>query len=228
MASRQLDGTSVGSLVPFAPTAACTEGESDSGIADDGRVWLSCWTNGGGLQTVRRIGSDGSVLGDTQVVSSGEGGPSATASDGSVAWFWEPTTRTLTRVDLRTGQDTSASAPAPSASSSLDLLGRDRPLDRPVGGREGLPGPGSRALARWDTDLRPRDRLRGVGRAVRWFVRRLRLRRHDPGSAGSLGTGRGLHLDRDQRRRPVGLRRRRPGGGCRRTAGAIRCLDRRL
>jgi hypothetical protein len=108
--------------VPFAPTAACSQGESGAGIADDGSAWLSCWTNGGGHQTLRRIGSDGKVLGDTDVVSSGEGGTSTTSSDGSTAWFWEPTTRTLTRVDLRTGQATSATAPAPPTSSRSDWL----------------------------------------------------------------------------------------------------------
>ncbi len=112
----------VGPLAPFAPAAACPEGQAASGIADDGRAWLSCWTSGGGLQTIRRIGPDGNVLGETGVNAGGEGGTLVAASDGSALWSWAPLTRTLTRIDLKTGQDVSTTAPAPPTSSRDDWL----------------------------------------------------------------------------------------------------------
>ena len=117
-----VDGTAVGTLTAFAPAAACGDGQNDAGIASDGSAWLTCWTNGGGLQTVRRIAPDGTALGDTFVDSAGEGGTTTVAADGSALWSWSPTTRTLTRVDLRTGQDRSTTAPAPPTSARPDPL----------------------------------------------------------------------------------------------------------
>lgn len=67
------------------------------------------------------------MLGDTEVNSTGEGGTSTVAPDGSAAWFWTAMTRTITRVDLRTGEDTSGTAPEPAASTGggpLAALGR--------------------------------------------------------------------------------------------------------
>lgn len=117
-----IDGTSIGPLAGYAPSAACTTGENRAGIASDGGAWLVCWTAGGSSQTVRRIAPDGTVLGDTLVNATGEGGTTTVAADGSALWTWAPTTRTLTRVDLRTGQDASSTAPAPPSASTGDWL----------------------------------------------------------------------------------------------------------
>jgi hypothetical protein len=120
-------GALLAELAPFDGAQGCGDGVTDAGFTAVETVWLSCWNDGGGLTTVRRVGLDGTVLGDTEVNSTGEGGTSTVAPDGSAAWFWAPMTRTITRVDLRTGEDASGTAPEPTASTGdgpLAALGR--------------------------------------------------------------------------------------------------------
>lgn len=115
-------GEMLGEFAPLVGAQGCGDGVTDAGFTAAETVWLSCWTDGGGLMTVRRVGLDGTVLGDTEVNSTGEGGASTVAPDGSAAWFWAPLTRTITRVDLRTGQDANSSAPEPAASNGVGPL----------------------------------------------------------------------------------------------------------
>jgi len=115
-------GAMLAELAPLDGAQGCGDGVNDAGFTAVETVWLSCWNDGGGLTTVRRLGLDGAVLGDTEVNSTGEGGASTVAPDGSAAWFWAPMTRTITRVDLRTGEDASSTAPEPTASTGDDPL----------------------------------------------------------------------------------------------------------
>ncbi len=118
-----LGGSRLGDPGPFAPNAGCSDGEADAGLSAWG-AWFLCYTNGGSGFVVRRIGPDGTVLGDSQVNGDAEGG--TWLRTGPVLYFWAPLTRTVTSVDLYSGALTSGSAPAPAALAPgpLELLGR--------------------------------------------------------------------------------------------------------
>jgi hypothetical protein len=121
------DGRSLDPSPILAPTSQCGNGSADAavaavGIASDGRVWLLCWANGGGQFDLRRIGSDGSVLGDTPVDAGGEGGVWTPTRDGTGLYVWSAVARTISRIDLRTGEKTSTTAPAPTSSTGVDPL----------------------------------------------------------------------------------------------------------
>ncbi len=113
--------------VAFAQGRSCPDGEADAGLTDGGIAWFVCWSNSGGLLTVRRVAADGTLLGDRQVNATGEGGSWTVA--GTAIYFWTPVSRTVTRVDLVDGTSSSASAPAPTASAGsgsgpLGAIGR--------------------------------------------------------------------------------------------------------
>jgi len=78
------------------------------------------------VATVRRISSDGSLIGDTTALTLSEidGSTMAVSPDGSKVYVWHPIERTLTRIDTSTGTQDDVRAADPSALASPDLLGQ--------------------------------------------------------------------------------------------------------
>ena len=110
-----IDADRLGSLAAFASSDACPEGQGDAGFGADGRVWLACWSGNGQL-SVRRLDLDGSLRGEVPIEGSGaEGGTWLAAPGGRALYFWAPSVRVLSRLDLATGTLTSGTAPAPAA-----------------------------------------------------------------------------------------------------------------
>ena len=116
------DGSSLDRSPVVRPGSQCGDGQADAGLTPDGGIWLLCWATGGGPMNLRRIGADGTVLGDTPVEASAEGGVWTPTRDGTGLYVWSPLERQISRVDLRTGAKTVATAPAPSGSMSVDPL----------------------------------------------------------------------------------------------------------
>jgi hypothetical protein len=116
------DGSSVdrSALVPQA--SQCADGQADAGLTAGGRVWLLCWNDRGGPLDLRRIRADGTIDGDTPVDAFPEDGVWTPTRDGAGMYFWSPLNRTISRVDLATGEKTTATAPAPSGSTGMDPL----------------------------------------------------------------------------------------------------------
>ncbi len=112
----------LGSPAAFASGSECADGQADAGIAANGSAWLVCWTKDGGLIVARRLGADGAVLGETQINAAGEGGSWMVEPDGTAIDFWAAQTLTITRIDLATGAETSATAPTPTGSVGSDPL----------------------------------------------------------------------------------------------------------
>ncbi len=108
---------------PFAVDRSCADGEADAGLTDGQLAWFLCWSSNGGSLTIRRAPEDGGILPDIQVDSTGLGGTWAVS--GSSIYFWTPVSRTIDRVDLVTGETSSGSAPAPTATdrSGPDPIG---------------------------------------------------------------------------------------------------------
>ncbi|MEA2673102.1 MAG: hypothetical protein QOI92_294, partial [Chloroflexota bacterium] len=78
------------------------------GPLSSGGVWIACSTGGTELTVIRRLDAAGSRIGDVQVV--GTGGVDAElvgpSPDGRSVYVWDPTTLTITRVDLASGSTT--------------------------------------------------------------------------------------------------------------------------
>ena len=109
------DSDRMGALAAFAPSDGCPDGQADAGFGSDQRVWLACWSANGQL-SVRRLDADGSLRDEVRLADSGvEGETWLAAPGGSALYFWAPSSRVVSRLDLATGEVTSATAPAPSA-----------------------------------------------------------------------------------------------------------------
>jgi hypothetical protein len=89
------------------PTASdCGDAVLHGGALPEGGIWLACQRGGAELTVVRRIGADGSLLGDVRV-SGGvgiDGDTTALGRDGTTLFAWDPTSSTLTRIDLASGE----------------------------------------------------------------------------------------------------------------------------
>jgi hypothetical protein len=87
--------------------------------------WLACTDGGPQLTVLRRIGADGSLLGDVRVA--GRAGvdtdPTAVTADGSKLFVWDPQTMVLSRVDIATGEKTSGKGIAVADLGPLAALG---------------------------------------------------------------------------------------------------------
>lgn len=99
--------------------AGCGENVVRGGQIAGGGTWLACSSGGSYSTVVRRLGADGSLLGDTQVTGRAgiEGDMTALSPDGSRLFVWNPVTATLTRVDLATGETATGQAPIPAAAA---------------------------------------------------------------------------------------------------------------
>jgi hypothetical protein len=71
----------------------------------NGGAWIACSTGGMELTVIRRFDAAGSRIGDVQVVGTGgiDAELVAPSPDGKSVFVWDPTTLTITRVDLATG-----------------------------------------------------------------------------------------------------------------------------
>ncbi len=114
----------LGTISAFASSARCNAGEAEGGLTSNG-AWLLCYSIDGNAVSVRRIGSDGSLVSETQLNGS-NGEPGTWLVSGSSLYVWAPRIRTVTRLDLATGIETTGTAPAPTAAGPdpLAALGR--------------------------------------------------------------------------------------------------------
>ena len=124
-----VSGATLGEPAALAPFGTgCGNDVTLAGGLANGGLWLSCTRSGAGsVQTViRRIGSDGSLVGDVFVDAAAiEGSTSALSPDGAFIYLWNPISLTLTRVELATGATTTGQAPKPAADvNPLTAFGR--------------------------------------------------------------------------------------------------------
>ena len=122
-----LSGGSLGDPVALALGTGCGNDVTLAGGLTDGGLWLSCVTYGSvGLNVIRRIKPDLSLAGDTSLSSAPvEGATTILSSDGTLLFAWNPSSLTLTRVDLATGETATGQAPRASvAADPLTALGR--------------------------------------------------------------------------------------------------------
>jgi hypothetical protein len=120
------DGTfAVPAPVPNA--AGCGENVISGGPTAGGGSWLACSSGFSASTVVRRLGPDGSRLGDTRVSGRAgiEGDMTALSVDGAHLFVWNPVSATLTRVDLATGETATGQGPIPAAAElgPLSALG---------------------------------------------------------------------------------------------------------
>jgi hypothetical protein len=117
----------IGTLTAFAPAGGCPDGQADAGFGSDKGVWLACWSANGQL-SVRRLEPDGSLRDEVRLEDSGVEGETWLAAPGGAAlYFWAPSRRVVSRLDLATGEVKSATAPAPRATvgaGPLAAIGR--------------------------------------------------------------------------------------------------------
>lgn len=117
-----LDADRMGALVASALAGGCPDGQNDAGFGSDKRIWLVCWSANGEL-SVRRLEADGTLRDEVRVDEHGVGAPTWLAAPGGAAlYFWTPDARVVARLDLATGEFTSATAPAPSATVAAGPL----------------------------------------------------------------------------------------------------------
>ena len=124
------DGTKVGRLSAAGSTSAGPCGEFSQGLVDDDLYYVLCY-NASGQILFERIGRDGTAAGDPVMLenSGGTDGGNLTVRVGDRLYVWGPITRTLGRIDLKTGTIETASAPAAAVEDDsfggLAGLGRD-------------------------------------------------------------------------------------------------------
>src|SRR5439155_8780308 len=98
----------------------CGEDVNLAGPLPDGGLWLSCVR---AATTIRRLHPDGSLAGETTVVSAPiDGSTSVVSPDGAFLYLWNPLSSELTRIELATGEATKTKAPA-AAITTADPLG---------------------------------------------------------------------------------------------------------
>ena len=113
-------------LTAIPAASDCGDTVLRGGTVASGAMWLACGQQGGSQTIVRRLGADGSFVGDVRGLGSPAvdfGGPVALAADGSTLFVWDATTMTITRIDLATGDKISRSGLAAAASDPLTAIG---------------------------------------------------------------------------------------------------------
>jgi hypothetical protein len=108
------------------PTASdCGGSVVRAGGLPGGAYWLACTDGGPGRTIIRRLGPDGTLLGDVGIAGSSgiETDPTAVSADGSTLYVWDPATGVLTRVDLASGEKTSGKGVAAADTGPLTALG---------------------------------------------------------------------------------------------------------
>jgi hypothetical protein len=108
------------------PTASdCGDVVNRAGSLPDGGFWLACTSGGAQLTVIRRLGPDNSLLGDVRV-NGGVGidtDPTAVSADGTKLFVWDPSSGTLSRVDLASGEKTSGKGVASVDTGPLAAFG---------------------------------------------------------------------------------------------------------
>jgi len=104
----------------------CGDDVNLAGGLPGGELWLSCVRyDGSGMTTVRRLDGAGRTIGDTSVFGTIiESATAVVSPDGGLLYVWDPSALVLHRVNLATGAETKASAPATSNLDPLMALGR--------------------------------------------------------------------------------------------------------
>jgi len=102
------DGHRLSGIEPLSVATQCGDQVAVAGALAGGQWWLGCVLTGNGQSVIRRVASDGHVLGDTRVTGSLDfaADPSATSAispDGTAIYLWDPMSDILTRVDLASG-----------------------------------------------------------------------------------------------------------------------------
>ena len=115
-----------GDLTPVPNANDCGDKVIRAGALSGDGFWLAC-TSGGVRQTiVRRLAADGTLLGDARVV--GREGidtdPTAISADGTYLYVWDPSTATLTRVEVATGDESTGMAVGAVRDGPLSAFGR--------------------------------------------------------------------------------------------------------
>lgn len=122
------DGGQLADVQLLAGAEGCGEFANLAGPLPDGGTWLSCERGGSALTTVRRIGADGAILGESNLsrVADLDGDTSLVSPDGTALYVWNPASLVLSRVDLASGAVATAEGPAPTARADdpLSALGR--------------------------------------------------------------------------------------------------------
>jgi hypothetical protein len=93
-------------LAPVPTASDCGDTVLHGGALPEGGLWLACQRGGAALTLLRRLGSDGSLLGDVRVPGEPgiDGDTTALSPDGSALFAWDPAAATLSRIDLATGE----------------------------------------------------------------------------------------------------------------------------
>jgi hypothetical protein len=93
-------------LAPVPTASDCGDTVLHGGALPEGGIWLACQRGGAELTLLRRLGADGSLLGDVRVSGGAgiDGETTALSGDGSALFAWDPAAATLTRIDLATGE----------------------------------------------------------------------------------------------------------------------------
>jgi hypothetical protein len=124
------DGRAVGQLGVAGSTSAGHCGEFSQGVVDESTYYVLCYDATGRI-LFQRFARDGKVVGDQTVLvnSGGTDGGNLTVRVGDSLFVWGPITRTLGRIDLKTGAVETATAPAATLEDDgfggLAGLGRD-------------------------------------------------------------------------------------------------------
>jgi hypothetical protein len=127
------DGAKVGRLDAAGSTAAGSCGEFSEGIIDDALYYVLCY-DASGRVVFQRMARDGTAAGDQVSLEDfgGTDGGNLTVRVGDSLFVWGPVTRTLGRIDLKTGTVQTASAPAAAVEDDTfgSLAGVGRELGR--------------------------------------------------------------------------------------------------
>ena len=118
------DGT-FSNLAPVSLASDCGATVNRAGALPGGGFWLACTRGGAELTVVRRLAADGSALGDVWVAGGVgiDADPTALSADGATLYVWDPSSATLTRVDVVKGTKTSGQGVAAAGEGPLSALG---------------------------------------------------------------------------------------------------------
>jgi hypothetical protein len=100
--------------------AGCGENVTRGGTIAGGGTWIACERGGGSTTVIRRFDPNGSKVDDIQVLGIGgiggiDGDLTAVSPDGTSLFAWNPVAAVLTRVDLASGESTTAQGPTKAA-----------------------------------------------------------------------------------------------------------------
>jgi hypothetical protein len=119
-------GGNLGDLAAVPGMDGCGDTIRFGGVLPDGGTWVVC-TRGGAFQTtVRRVAEGGEILPDVSVTGEEgiEGDATALSRDRSTLFAWDPSSATLTRIALATGEKTTGEGLVARVDGPLAAFGR--------------------------------------------------------------------------------------------------------